>query len=160
MFGGVFWWKNHSLWNKKIPFKDILRDTLINLLTNFLKNLTGSQVDSNSARRELSIKPIYAIRYPSGYQDATKVSFCDSVTVHITGGHVLQMNRCLVRTVWEYNNTYDIAIRPFIIHKQICFGIIRLSVLLARARRRIAKMQPGGAGWTMQGGVLQSCIYY
>ena len=62
----------------------ILRATLMNLLTNFLKNLTGSQVDSNSARRELLIKPIYAIRYPSGYQDVTKVSFCDSVTVHIT----------------------------------------------------------------------------
>ena len=59
----------------------------MNLLTNFFKNLTGSQVDSNSARRELLIKPIYAIRYPSGYQDVTKVSFCDtvdSVTVHIT----------------------------------------------------------------------------
>ena len=40
-------------------------------------------------------------------------------------------------------------IRPFIIHKQICFGIIRLSVLIARARRRIAKMlyKPGGAGY-------------
>ena len=62
----------------------ILRATLINLLTNFFKNLSGSQVDSNSARRELSIKPIYAIRYPLGYQDATKVSFCDSITVHIT----------------------------------------------------------------------------
>ena len=62
----------------------ILRATLTNLLTNFFKKLTGSQVDSNSARRELSIKPIYAIRYPSGYQDATKVSFWGSVTVHIT----------------------------------------------------------------------------
>ena len=40
-------------------------------------------------------------------------------------------------------------IRPFIVHKQICFGIIRLSVLIARARRRIAKMlyKPGGAGY-------------
>lgn len=25
-------------------------------------------------------------------------------------GHVLQMNRCLVRTAWEYNNTYDITV--------------------------------------------------
>ena len=28
----------------------------------------------------------------------------------IRWGHVLQMNRCPVRTVWECNNTYDIAV--------------------------------------------------
>ena len=62
----------------------ILRATLTNLLTNFFKNLNGSQVDSNSARREDHFKPIYAILNPCGYQDARKVSFCANVTVHIT----------------------------------------------------------------------------
>ena len=40
-------------------------------------------------------------------------------------------------------------IRPFIIHKQICFGFLRLAVLLVRARKRANNRLyiPGGAGY-------------
>ena len=42
-----------------------------------------------------------------------------------------------------------LRIRPFIIHKQICFGFLRLAVLLVRARKRANNRLyiPGGAGY-------------
>ena len=62
------------------------------------------------------------------------------------------LSRNYYRGIWQYTRYRYCCVKPFIlpwIQMKIYFGFLRLAVLIARARRRVAKMvyKPGGVGY-------------
>ena len=62
------------------------------------------------------------------------------------------LSRNYYRGIWQYTRYRYCCVKPFIlpwIQMKIYFGFLRLAVLIARARRRVAKIvyKPGGVGY-------------